>query len=76
MDSSRLRDDDNPSMDGAMKSITEQIKSAERELAIRKKVYPGLISKEKMTADEVRHEIECMESIVETLRMFKQGNLL
>lgn len=50
-----------------MKTIDEQIKAAKREQALRKRVYPKLVKDGKMTADEARHEIECMEEIVKTL---------
>lgn len=50
-----------------MKTITEQIASAKRELALRKHVYPGMLATGKMTADQCRHEIECMEAIIKTL---------
>lgn len=56
-----------------MKTIQEQIKSARREVAMRKRVYPRSVEYKSMTADACRHEIECMEAIVETLEGVEQG---
>lgn len=53
-----------------MKPIADLIKSAKRELAIRERVYPRWIG-QRMTADQCRHEIECMGDIVEILETLK-----
>lgn len=50
-----------------MKTIAQLVACAERELAIRKNVYPKWIG-QKLTADRCRHEIECMEQIVALLK--------
>ena len=50
-----------------MKTLKDQLASAKREVIFRKRVYPRLIERKRMTADQCRHEIECMEAIVETL---------
>ena len=50
-----------------MKTLDEQIESAERELAMRKRVYLKWVVAGKMNWLKARHEIECMESIIETL---------
>lgn len=49
-------------------TIQQQIKSAERELAMRESVYPNLIRRGKMRPDIAEHEIGCMTAIVETLK--------
>lgn len=54
-----------------MKTLQEQLTAAKRELALalRKNAYPKWLIQGKpgWTADKVRHEIECMESIQATL---------
>lgn len=50
-----------------MKTLSEMVKCAKRELAIRQRVYPKWVESKKMTADQCRHEIECMEAIVSEL---------
>lgn len=50
-----------------MKSLQELIKSVGRELGIRKAVYPKWIGT-RMTADEVRHEIQCMQDVYNLLK--------
>jgi hypothetical protein len=50
-----------------MITLNDQIECAERELAIRKQVYPGWVDKGRMAPDKANHEIECMAEIVYTL---------
>lgn len=62
-----------------MVTLTDQIKSAERELAIRKRVYPQWVANKRMKADQCRHEIECQEATVALLKSWQekqQGKLL
>lgn len=47
--------------------ITEQIRCAKRELAMRERVYPSWVRKERMTMKDAQHEIACMRAIVTTL---------
>lgn len=49
-------------------SMTEQEKEVQREIAMRKKVYPGLVAKGKMTEADAAHRIEVMESVLQTLQ--------
>ena len=42
---------------------TDKLKCAERELAMRKRVYPRLVKQDRMSAGEAAHEIACMEEI-------------
>ena len=61
-----------------MKLWSDLIKCAKREVAMRKHVYPKQIVNGTMTADECRHEIKCMEEIVNTLEFWskrQQSNL-
>lgn len=59
-----------------MKTLHEQIKSIERELAMRRRVYPRLIHEGRMRVETAQHEIECMESILLTLQKVEQPELL
>jgi hypothetical protein len=51
-----------------MISIEDQIKAAERELAMRRRVYPRRVDDGKMTPEKSVHEIAAMEAIIETLK--------
>lgn len=59
-----------------MKTLHEQIKSVERELAMRRRVYPRLIHEGRMTEAVAAHEIECFEAILVTLQKVEQPELL
>lgn len=50
-----------------MKTISEMIACAKRELAIRKRVYPKWVESNRMTHEQCRHELETMEAIVAEL---------
>jgi hypothetical protein len=50
-----------------MKSISELIASARRELAMRKNVYPKWVDKGKMKPIQAQYELECQEAIVAVL---------
>lgn len=50
-----------------MKSLTEQLECARRELALRQRVYPNWVGSGKMSGDKARHETDCMAGIVATL---------
>jgi hypothetical protein len=47
--------------------ITEQIRCAKRELALRQRVYPGWVRKERMKLSDAQREIAAMQAIVTTL---------
>lgn len=51
-----------------MITMTEQQKEIEREIRMRKKVYPGLVAKGKMKTDEARRRIAVMEAVLQTLQ--------
>lgn len=48
--------------------ITEQIKCVERELALRRRVYPRQISAHRMSQITADREIAAMTAVLETLR--------
>jgi GH15 family glucan-1,4-alpha-glucosidase len=50
-----------------MKTLTDQIASARRELSMRRRVYPSWIERKRMTQTQADHEIACMEAIIATL---------
>ena len=56
------------------KSLIEQTAAVRREIALRKRCYPKWLAEQRYgwTADKVRHEIECMESVLETLQRLPQ----
>lgn len=49
-------------------SIDELVKEAERETALRRSVYPGLVAKGRMKADMAERRISNMEAIAQALR--------
>jgi hypothetical protein len=51
-----------------MKSLAEQIACAERELALRVRVYPRWVASNKMKPEKSDHELECMAEIIRTLK--------
>lgn len=55
-----------------MKTITEQIKAVERELIMRRNVYPRRVAENKMAQTDADHQTECMEAVLETLREVAQ----
>jgi hypothetical protein len=50
-----------------MIGLREQIACAEREIAMRRKVYPGLVRQGRMTLIRMEQEISTMEAIRNTL---------
>lgn len=51
-----------------MITIDKQIAEAERELAMRKAVYPGLVARHKLTDKKMVEQIEIQQAIIETLK--------
>lgn len=49
-------------------SIDELLKEAERETALRRSVYPGLVAKGRMKADVAERRISNVEAIAQVLR--------
>lgn len=49
------------------RKLTEIMSSLRREIAMRQRVYPGLVVKEKMKAAQAAYEIECMTDALSIL---------
>lgn len=49
-------------------SVDDQLACLERELRLRKRVYPGRIANGRMSAAQARHELAVMESLVREYR--------
>jgi hypothetical protein len=49
-------------------SLDDMIRCADREAALRKRVYPKWINDERMSQDKADYEIACMEAIAEKLK--------
>ena len=49
-------------------TLAEKLHSAERELKMRRQVYPRWVARQKMSQEQADHEIRCMEAIVEDYR--------
>jgi len=54
------------------KTIEDQIKSVDRELCLRKVLYPKRVATGQMKAEQAKHEIACMEAVRETLEEAKR----
>jgi hypothetical protein len=48
--------------------LRDQIACVEREIALRKRVYPQLVERTKLTQRKATDEIACMEAVLLTLR--------
>jgi hypothetical protein len=48
--------------------LSDQIKCAERELALRRRVYPNWVEAKRMSGKKAEAEIEAMSAIIDTLR--------
>ena len=55
-----------------MKTLKQQMDSVAREIALRKRVYPKWILAGRISEAKAKHEIKCMESVLDTLT--KQNN--
>ena len=51
-----------------MTTLDDQIRCIARELALRKRVYPRLLTQGTMTQDQAAHEIRTMQSVLATLQ--------
>ena len=49
-------------------SLPEQIKCVEREIAMRRRVYPRWVADKRMTQAKADHELAAMEAVLETLK--------
>lgn len=53
--------------------IDAQIRSAEREVRMRERVYPGWVERGRMKQSAADQEIALMKAIVETLKKAREG---
>jgi hypothetical protein len=49
-------------------SLSQQLEEVERELALRSRVYPRMVSKGQIRQSEAEYHMQRMESVAETLR--------
>lgn len=49
-------------------TIGQQINEVQAEIAMRERVYPGLVAKRKMRQSEADHKTSCMTAVLQTLR--------
>ena len=54
----------------------EKLKCAERELAMRKRVYPRLVDAGKLKPEQATYELECMRAIVDDYNKIVNGERL
>lgn len=54
-------------------SIDDQIKEVARELEMRKRVFPRLIVRKKMTFVEAKEHMDAMGAVLRTLENVKEG---
>jgi len=60
-----------------MITIEDQIKAVEREIGMRRRVYPNWVASKRMSQEKADKEIAAMEAVLETLKQVqKQGQLL
>lgn len=52
-------------------TLNDLTNCAERELVLRRRVYPSWINRQKLTAKKADHELHCMEAIVELLKLLE-----
>lgn len=50
-------------------SLAEQIAEVQRELALRKQVYPKLIKRNQLDAGEAKYQTKCLEAVLKTLAL-------
>ena len=60
-----------------MMTIEDQIKAVEREISMRRRVYPRWVENKRMSQEKADKEIATMEAVLETLKeVQKQSRLL
>jgi hypothetical protein len=52
-------------------TLDDQIRCVEREIVMRKAVYPRRVVDGKMSQEKARHELAAMQAVLETLRGVK-----
>lgn len=56
-------------------SLSEQIRCVEREISMRKRVYPGLVIRGKMTEGQKDREIATMQAVYQTLILAERTHI-
>lgn len=56
-------------------TLPRMIQAAEREVTMRRKAYPHMVAKKRMTAEEAAEEINAMQGIVEVLRVMQSAGV-
>jgi hypothetical protein len=54
-------------------SLTDQLTEARRELALRKKLYPGFVARGKLTQGQADYALAAQEAICATLARLVEG---
>jgi hypothetical protein len=57
-------------------TLERQIRCAQRELRLRRQVYPQLVQDQRLPQKTADQEIACMAAIVETLKALAEGRQL
>lgn len=52
--------------------LADLVRAAERELAMRRRVYPNWVASGRMKQDAADHELQAMQQIVDVLAMFQR----
>lgn len=58
---------DDPAIDAEPVTLEDMLAAAKREAALRRSVYPGLIARGKLKADQAQRELRRMEQIAKLL---------
>lgn len=56
-------------------SLQHQIKEVEREIALRKSVYPGFVARKKMRQGEADEHLERMQAVLVTLQWLGENEV-
>lgn len=54
--------------DAPVRSLEQQIECIEREISMRRKVYPRWVVTSRMTEEAARHEMAAMRGVLDTLK--------
>lgn len=59
-----------------MITIEDQIKAVEREIGMRRRVYPNWVASKRMSQEKADKEIAAMEAVLETLKQVQKRDRL
>ena len=57
-------------------TLDEQYLEVQREIAIRKRVYPGWVENGRLTDEKATRQLGCMEAVLETVRKARQAEAM